>query len=73
MDSNEIRTFYKLEGVNLEMKVTAQINFISYNRQIMCISLAISKYSNMLQTGTYYSLYTCIVKVKVKMKSLSRV
>ena len=48
MDSNEIRTFYKLEGVHLEMKVTAQINFIFYNRQIMCISLAISKYSNML-------------------------
>lgn len=35
MDSNEIRTFYKLEGVNLEMKVIAQINLISYNRQIM--------------------------------------
>lgn len=48
IDNNEIRIPFKLEGVNPEMKVKARINFRSYNRQIMFISLAIIKYSNML-------------------------
>ena len=48
IDTNEIRAPFMLEGVNLEMKVSARIDFTSYNRQIMCISPAIIKYCNML-------------------------
>lgn len=60
IDDNETRTGFKPEGVNPEMKVTVLIHFRSYSRQIMRISLAMIKYSHMLQTIFYSSLYTSI-------------